>query len=118
MKTKDHTVETEFHPTLTAFLFEADITYRKWGSELIITSGSEQSAKHSRTSLHYATPAQAADIRIWQTYHEPPADQQLDYLKATSAIFCRKLSIPTDWIDIILESDHIHIEYQPKRIQD
>lgn len=115
MRIKDDSVETQFHPMLTSFLFRVDERYRLWGSEVIITSGSEPGTRHSRTSLHYATPAQAADIRTWETNHVPNAEEQADELSVEARIFCEDHNIPRNWIEIILESDHIHIEYQPKR---
>ena len=36
-------------------------------------------------------------------------------VKKVAADFCITEGLPADWIDTILESDHIHIEYQPKR---
>ena len=66
MKLKDASVETSFHPILTQALFYIDYYfYQKIGSDLLLTSGSEHTAKHSRTSLHYNVPAQAADFRSW-----------------------------------------------------
>ena len=113
MKTKDSSVECQFDPRLTQLLFELDTVYRGWDSELTITSGSELSARHSRTSLHYN--GCAADIRIWRNNNEPGPEAQLYELGLGTAIFCGATDIPRNWIDIILESNHIHIELQPKR---
>lgn len=120
MRRKSAKVETQFHPMLIAFLFEVDELYRKWKVEVVITSGSESNKLHGYTSLHYATPAQAADIRTWdQITHNygkvPKPFSQRAYLVELAKRFCLKHDIPEDWIEIILESDHIHIEYQPKR---
>ena len=119
MRTKDSSVECYFHPVLTDFLFECDQLYREWSSELTITSGSESSATHSYTSLHYATPGQAADTRCW-TLKSPhkeefTAKMQHTALQAAAKAYCESRHIPTDWIEVILEFGHIHIEYQPKR---
>lgn len=111
MKTKDSTVECQFHPRLTALLFELDTVYRGWDSELIITSGSELGARHSRTSLHYA--GCAADLRTRGNLPEPI--DQLRSIRIAATNYCADRWIPPNWIDIVLESDHIHIEYQPKR---
>jgi selenophosphate synthetase-related protein len=105
---------------LTAFLFEADHKYREWKDELVLTSGSETTVKHGYTSLHYATPAQAVDIRSWcrNIHHRgyvPSAEVQATELKAVAKDFCNRKGIPASWIEIILEGHHIHIEYQPKR---
>lgn len=115
MRVKDQTVETEFHPKLTAFLFRADIVYDLWGSEAIITAGSENDQNHSRKSLHYADPGQAADLRIWAIARVPEPPEQRDALRKAADQYCDDLNIPRNWIDIILKPSHIHIEYQPKR---
>lgn len=122
MRTKDTSVQCIFHPALTAFLFGIDLLYREWGEELVITSGSEPTAVHSYTSLHYATPCQAADIRSWiihRSDHRGTIDAvyQAEAIRAAANIYCDELGIPHNWIDVIIEEDHIHIEYQPKRIE-
>jgi len=70
--------------------------FRQIGEELTITSTFE--GTHSAGSLHYANLA--IDIR------RPPCG--LGYVRANIA---RKLG---DAYDVILESTHIHIEYDPK----
>ncbi len=116
MKTKDTSVQCAFHPALTAFLMGLDQYWRDmYGEELVITSGSEPEARHGYTSLHYATPAQAADIRSWVQGKLPSATEQADEMRKVASIYCTNLKIPADWMEVILESDHIHIEYQPKR---
>ena len=121
MRIKDTSVETEFHPILTSFLFYCDHIYRhEWLDELVITSGSEDTAKHGDTSLHYNIPCQAADIRTWDASvgrgHVPTAKLQQSRLKKAAKEFLEASFMPTNWIDIVLEKDHIHIEFQPKRI--
>lgn len=115
MKTKNTTVQMRLHPRLTDFLFSLAATYASWESELVITSGSEHTAKHSRTSLHYADPACAVDVRTWLTGSTPPPATQKEALASCARLYCLNSNIPTDSFDIVLESDHIHIEYQPKR---
>lgn len=110
MHRKDSSVETEFHPIITAFLFQLSDLFIGWGYELVITSGSEMETKHSRTSLHYATPAQAVDIRNRHLVQLTTA-----HIIEEAKEFCIARKIPTSWIEVIEESDHIHIEYQPKR---
>lgn len=121
MRTKDYTVETHFHPTLTAFLFDVDELYRVWEDEVVITSGSENIVHSTKTSLHHATPCQAADVRSWShiTHQRgivPVPSVQMLQIKAARNRFCIINDIPAEWIEIILEPTHIHIEYQPKRI--
>lgn len=115
MKTKDNTVECQFHPMLIGLLFELDKVYRAWDTELIITSGSEHTTRHGYTSLHYATPAQAVDIRTRQSGTMPPAREQLGNLHEAVEAYLAKFGVPTNWVDVVLESNHLHIEYQPKR---
>ncbi|RLE96747.1 MAG: hypothetical protein DRJ63_10135 [Thermoprotei archaeon] len=123
MKTKDSSVETKFHPLLTSLLFSFDAMYRKWGGEITITSGSEHTTRHGKTSLHYATPACAVDTRIWDVIVSKGslagtiihAQEQYEALLVMRDLFCKREGIPSSWIDVILEKDHIHTEYQPKR---
>jgi hypothetical protein len=115
VKLKDTTVQCELHPTLTDFLFRVDAQYRKWDSELIITSGSEESARHGITSLHYAKPGCAVDVRTHEINNVPVPEVQRAALEAVKEFYCEDKDIPESWIEIILEKDHIHIEFQPKR---
>lgn len=119
MRIKDTSVECKFHPILTAFLFYAEYEWlSRWGKELLITSGSEYDTYHSYKSMHYADPCCAADVRSWSFSfrgQEVNAQQQVEYLSRLAVQYCFRESIPIDWIEVILETDHIHIEYQPKR---
>lgn len=108
MPVKDDSVEL---PPAWAMMFaitEAREVYREFGADLIITSGSERTARHSRTSLHYA--GQAVDIR---TKH---LDTRVQREQVRAAIAAR---LNKDF-DVLLEdegghNEHIHIEYQPER---
>lgn len=114
MRTKDSSVECQFHPRLTEFLASyVDLLYRDWGDEVIITSGSELGAVHSHTSLHYS--GQAADIRGRQRDRVPDGRTQIQDIKAEAFKYCVTLGIPANWIDVVA-SNHgaIHCEYQPK----
>ncbi len=122
MKTKNDSVECRFHHVITSFLFKVDRLYNFWEDECVITSGSESSANHSYTSFHYADPGQAADIRIWDELANgrgkvPCPREQFEAAKELRDVYCKDRNIPHNWIDIVLESDHIHIEYQPKRLR-
>ena len=78
----------------------ADGVYKDHGQELTITSLLD--GKHSSTSLHYS--GNAGDLRtrdVPKELHQPIRDD----IKS-------KLGID---FDVILESDHIHMEYQPRR---
>jgi hypothetical protein len=119
MRIKDASVETKFHPMLTAFLFKLSTRFIEgYAHSIVITSGSESGARHGRTSLHYATPAQAADLRSWEFKHLGiiiDAIAQKLIIDRCADDFCEAEGIPRGWIEIILENDHFHIEYQPKR---
>lgn len=121
MKRKDSSVRTNFDPLLSEFLIEVDELYREWGSELTITSGGEHDARHSYTSLHYAEPARAADLRSWPIKTRSGLNEKIDAAEQSEAIknlaadFCARKAIPADWLEVILEKDHHHVEFQPKR---
>jgi len=122
MRIKDASVETNFHPTLTRFLFEwVDWHYTRRGLDCVITSGSETSARHGLTSLHYNVPCQACDTRTrYDGDAVPTAAEQLALLIDARNKFCASIGIPPNHFDIILEdeggpNEHIHTEYQPKR---
>jgi len=123
MRTKEPSVQCAFHSILTGFLFRVNQMYLDlWDEELIITSGSETTTIHSYTSLHYSTPCQAADTRNWDIIIGKAASSivtgrdQFRAIRKLANSYCRDLKIPINWFDIILESDHIHTEYQPKRL--
>jgi hypothetical protein len=70
------------------------------GAPFVVTSGTD--GKHSVGSLHYG--GNAMDVRRWD----------LDRLGKTSqAVSLIRAQLGNDF-DVILESDHIHIEYDPK----
>jgi len=115
MRKKDASVEVDLAPVLFMILMDMDEQYRDWDGELVITSGSEVTAKHGYTSLHYAKPARAVDIRSWSIKRIPSETRQLEVMIAIKDKFCEKHNIPKNWIEVILEKTHIHIEYQPKR---
>lgn len=84
--------------TLFAINVASEI-YLRHGYEMEITSGIE--GKHSRGSLHYA--GAAFDLRIKNIPTEVVLDIMTDL----------KESLGVDF-DAVLESNHIHLEYQPK----
>lgn len=75
----------------------AEAVFAKYGSELVITSACD--GKHSRNSLHYK--GLALDLRTW---HVSGREQQV----ATE--LQRALG---DEYDVVAESDHIHLEWDP-----
>ena len=80
----------------------ADGVYGDLGYETVVTSVCD--GKHSPGSLHYV--GLAADFR---TRHLNHAD--LHHIKAHGKLRSR-LGVE---FDVVLERDHIHVEWQPKR---
>ncbi|MBL4664303.1 MAG: hypothetical protein JKY22_12300 [Flavobacteriaceae bacterium] len=70
------------------------------GGEAVITSLND--ARHSQTSLHYA--GAGVDLRSWIFNNQGDVLEQ-----------CKKALGNSPDFDLILESDHYHLEYQPKR---
>ena len=91
-------------PQILATMPIADAIWKELGAEeAVVTSGSEQTAKHSRASIHYSGNALDYRIRnLVESHRKRAADKLRDSL--------------TDEYDVVLESDHIHVEFQPKRI--
>lgn len=85
-------------PELVLALMVAEQVFANHGSDLIITSVVD--GKHSRESIHYI--GMAVDLRIWHL--GSPEEATNDLQKALGEDF-----------DVVLESDHIHLEYQPKQ---
>lgn len=73
--------------------------YASYGMNCVITSVSD--GKHSRASKHYS--GNAVD---WRTNFLETSE------KDKIAIDC-KVSLGDDF-DVVLESDHLHVEYDPK----
>jgi len=105
---KDSSIELNaLHPALALALSGTVVpVLKEAGSNTILTSGSEQSARHGVTSLHYS--GCAVDIRIRDPY------KGVDLFDAKEAVDLLNKHLSIDF-DVILESDHIHMEYQPKR---
>lgn len=103
MKFKDSSISLQsLSPQIVLALIVIDQVMQKHGSEAIITSAND--AKHSETSLHYS--GNAVDLRS-RTFSNP----------ALVAVECRKALGNSRDFDLILESNHYHLEYQPKRPQ-
>lgn len=81
-------------------LITASAIYQANGQELVITSITD--AVHKKESLHY--DGKAADLR---TNVFSAATAKLVTAQLASAL--------GDNFDVVLESDHIHIEYDPER---
>jgi len=68
-----------------------------------VTVTSAVDGKHGKNSLHYQGLA--------QDYRTTRLDSEFDWQKIADFIRAEL----TDEYDVVLESDHIHIEFQPKR---
>jgi hypothetical protein len=76
----------------------ADKVYLRYTAEAVITSGVD--GKHSRGSIHYMGGAIDLRTRNVKGREQIIRDDIADRLGAD--------------FDVVLEKDHIHIEYQPK----
>lgn len=77
--------------------------FTKIGYEFIITSAIE--GTHKRASLHYS--GNAIDIRSSVV----PEEEKIHLLQMMKTV----LGYPDSDYDVILEADHYHVEYQPKK---
>lgn len=75
--------------------------YNEFETEAILTEGT--GAEHSAGSLHYV--GYGLDVRIWNIPEKYTAQQVAQKIR-------QKLG---QEFDVVLESNHIHIEYQPKQ---
>lgn len=96
---KDTVIST--HPSLHLLdgLFVACTYYTQRGYHFFWTSGED--SQHKPGSLHPS--GNAADLRIW---HIPKTELQRFTLGLAMVLGSQ--------YDVVLESDHIHIEYDPK----
>jgi hypothetical protein len=102
MQLKTGVRPTGLRPELLLALIVAAEVWKSLDEELVITSLND--SKHSATSLHY--DGRAADLR---TNYFTDEEKQHAAAKLRSA-----LGSNPDY-DVVVESDHIHLEYQPKR---
>jgi len=101
MYLKDDSVNpTGLRSELLFAIITAQEVYNKHGYDLVITSLND--AKHSQTSLHYS--GAAVDLRTVVLNPEEDWDAIAREIKS-------RLNIH---YDVINESNHIHLEYQPR----
>ena len=86
-------------PELLLAVIVAERAYAEAAADCVITACVD--SKHSRGSLHYS--GAAVDLRT-NNLHPGEADKIIARLRAC---------LGADF-DVLLESDHIHIEFQPK----
>lgn len=99
MRIKKNVLIFGIRPEINVALQVAHSVYNSYGYELTITSGTE--GPHSRGSLHFQ--GLAVDLRtrnVETRMHQALRDEIADRL--------------TSEFDVVLEDDHIHIEYQRK----
>ena len=99
MRIKPGTRIFGLRPEILLAINIAEQCYNNNGEELVITSAID--GKHSDNSLHYA--GYAVDFRL-------PAKTQI----AASLADAIRDKLGMDF-DVILEKDHIHCEFQPKK---
>jgi hypothetical protein len=87
-------------PEILLAVVAAERVFAEAHVDLMLTSCVE--GRHSQASLHYA--GQAVDLR---TRDVAPADR--------AKLVERLRECVGEDYDVVLEADHIHLEYQPKR---
>ena len=103
MRIKDDTVSIKgIKAELVLGLIIVDQVMKEQGQEAVITSGSEETTRHGITSLHYN--GYAVDLRS-RTFANPEA----------IAALCRQALGNNPDYEIIVEGNHFHFEWQPKR---
>lgn len=101
MKLKDDSINlVGLRPETLFAINVVYIVYKKHGRELVITSIND--GKHSGSSLHYS--GCAFDCRT----------SYFDTNTIKSVVSDIKDHLNKDF-DVILEGDHIHVEFQPRR---
>ncbi len=86
---------------LIELLPKVDVIYQLFGQpETVITSGND--GKHMRNSLHYFN--RAVDLRTY--FFRSEEEKRL--------VAKRVAEIAGPAFDVVLESDHLHVEYDPK----
>ena len=87
-------------PEIVLAMQIVDAVYREYHRELIVTSCTD--GKHSATSLHYSGGAFDGRTSMF-------SKEDQGQLKGRVA-----LALGAEY-DVVLESDHLHVEFQPKR---
>ena len=102
MRLKSNVKITGIRPEILLALTIANDVYKKHGHNLVVTSLLD--GVHSKNSLHYA--GCAADLRTMAA-HIP---------KSTIAAISEEIrrALTSDF-DLVVEPDHLHLEFQPAR---
>ena len=88
-----------FNGIAQAAFIKVEMVYKDIGAPCILTSGMD--GTHSEGSLHYR--GLAWDFRIWNVKDVPDLVKRL------------KKALDPMYYDVVLEGDHIHLEYDPKQ---
>jgi len=86
-------------PQVVLALIIVNEVYNSYGVDLVITSAND--SIHSRGSLHYSGNAVDLRTRTLREEDRPTVAEEIQ----------RRLNKD---FDVVLESDHIHLEWQPK----
>lgn len=100
------------NPAITLAIMVADGVYSEYGYNTIITSLND--GIHGRGSLHYS--GQAVDLRTRHLTKSVGGVTMIDRDLTARIHRGIKLSLINGDYDVILEKDHIHIEFQPKSL--
>lgn len=90
------------HESMMPALIICESCFRKAGYEFVVTSGVE--GRHSPNSLHYF--GRAIDCRINHILSDRDVELIADTIR-------RRLG---ETYDVVLEADHLHIEYDPGNV--
>lgn len=100
MKIKEGVSLKKLQPQMTPVMIIADCEYRNYGSEAVITSGDD--SHDGKNSLH--NDGLALDFRIKNLHtYEAAVEVKRAIKNALGAQY-----------DVVLEKDHIHVEFDPK----
>jgi len=102
MRLKEGVRVINMQPGLCLGLMMAESVYKDYGRLMTVTSLND--SNHSPTSLHYS--GNAADLRT------EVAGIDFETAEGMAAEIKERLGVD---FDVVAESDHIHLEYQPRR---
>lgn len=99
MKIKEGAVLAGIHLHMRPVLIAADLIWKKYGQELVVTAGLD--GTHSAGSLHYYGLALDFRTRYFDDITCEKVFQELDEVLGKN-------------FDVVKHSSHIHVEYDPK----
>jgi hypothetical protein len=97
-------------PELAGVLSLIDEVYQAViGEGVVFTSGTERTSNHKRGSIHYSGGAIDIRTRREKSFDQLPADVKARLRDDLVSRLTREF-------DVVLEPDHIHLEFQPKGV--